>query len=57
MIIIDRILFRQVEIESGSSTKILGRIFHVNPTPLAYKRKGRGGLNPRNHNTTDAHRT
>jgi hypothetical protein len=24
---------------------------------LAYKRRGRGGLNPSNHNTTDAHRT
>jgi hypothetical protein len=32
-------------------------IFHVNPIPLAYKRRGRGGLNPTNDNTTDAHMT
>jgi hypothetical protein len=37
-----------------ASTIITDWIFHVNPTPLAYKRRGRGGLNPMNHNTTDA---
>jgi hypothetical protein len=26
---------KQVEIESGSSTMITDRIFHVNPTPLS----------------------
>jgi hypothetical protein len=36
---------------------IIDRIFHVNPTPIAYKKRGTGGLNPTNHNTTDAHRT
>jgi hypothetical protein len=33
-----------------------GRIFHVNPTPLDYKRRRKGGLDPINHNTTDAHK-
>jgi hypothetical protein len=35
-----------VEIESRSSTIITRRIFHVNPTPLAYKRRGRRGSQP-----------
>jgi hypothetical protein len=38
-------------------TTITNQIFHVNTTPLAYKRRGRGGLDPSNHNTTNAHRT
>jgi hypothetical protein len=27
------------------------------PYPLAYKRRGRGGLKRMNHNTTDAHKS
>jgi hypothetical protein len=27
------------------------QVFLVNPTPLTYKRRGRGGLDPTNHNT------
>jgi hypothetical protein len=38
-----------------SNTIITEWIFLVNPTPLAYKRRGRGGLDPTDHNTTDAH--
>jgi hypothetical protein len=37
--------------ESGSNTFVSDRMFHVNPTPLTYKRRGRGGLDSNNHNT------
>jgi hypothetical protein len=37
--------------ESGLGTILTDQIFHVNPTPLAYKRRGRGGLDLSNHNT------
>jgi hypothetical protein len=39
----------------GSNTTVPDQILHVSPTPLAYKRRGRGGLNPRNQITIDAH--
>jgi hypothetical protein len=42
----------QVKIESGSYIIQGDRNFHVNPTPLTYKRRSREGLDPSNHNTS-----